>query len=286
MLARLPFPYPRGLTDEWIASTQVQRDEGKALHFAILLTDDATLVGCLGLRLDGAPREARMGYWVGRRYWRQGIATEAVARVSRWALAELDIERIVASVATDNPGSAAVLRRVGFRETGSARERFEARGGDHPVQVFEASHDDLGSDDGTRPVAASRILLVAAAALIDGEGRVLLARRPEGKRLAGLWEFPGGKIEAHEAPEDALVRELHEELGIDAASGCFAPFGFASHDYGDLHLLMPLFVCRRWRGTPAGREGQRLAWVAPHALGDYPMTPAGKPLIPMLRAFL
>jgi 8-oxo-dGTP diphosphatase len=127
---------------------------------------------------------------------------------------------------------------------------------------------------------------VAAAALVDAQGRVLLARRPEGKRLAGLWEFPGGKIEADESPEEALIRELREELGIDAGAGCIAPFGFASHDYGDLHLLMPLFLCRRWAGTPVGREGQRLAWVAPHALSDYPMTPAGKPLIPMLRAFL
>ncbi len=290
MLARLPFPYPRGLTDEWIASTASQRADGRAYHFAIVLAESDTLVGCVGLRLDSAPRTADLGYWIGRRYWRRGFASEAVGRISRWALAQLEIDRIAASVATDNPGSAAILRRTGFRETGAGRERFEARGGDCPVHRFEASHGDLSPDapSGTpeRQTERPLILLVAAAALVDGEGRILLARRPEGKRLAGLWEFPGGKVEAAETPEAALVRELAEELGIDAGAGCLAPFGFASHDYGDLHLLMPLFLCRRWSGTARGREGQRIAWVAPPSLGDYPMTPAGKPLIPMLRAFL
>ncbi len=287
MLARLPFPYPRELTDEWIASTASQRAAGDAYHFAVVLAETETLVGCVGLRLDGTPRTANLGYWIGRRYWRRGYASEAVARVSRWALAQLEIDRIAASVATDNPASAGVLARAGFRAIGTGRERFEARGGDFPVQRFEASHDDLRPAAPVPEAAAvSRILLVAAAALVDSQGRILLARRPEGKRLAGLWEFPGGKIEPGESPEEALSRELAEELGIDAAAGCMAPFGFASHDYGDLHLLMPLFVCRRWGGAAAGREGQRLAWVGPRNLSDYPMTPAGKPLIPMLQAFL
>ena len=290
MLARLPFPYPRPMADEWIGSTAEQRGSGAAHHFAIIAREDGgeALVGCIAVRLDGRPRTADIGYWIGRRFWRRGFASEAVARVSSWALAELDIDRIAALVATDNPGSAAVLRRVGFREVGLGRERFEARGSDVAVHRFEATHDDLwpGAPGRDEDTPGSMILLVAAAALVDAAGRVLLARRPEGKRLAGLWEFPGGKIEAGESPEGALIRELGEELGIDAGAGCLAPFGFASHDYGDLHLLMPLFLCRGWSGTPAGREGQRLAWVAPRSLPDYPMTPAGKPLIPLLRAFL
>jgi 8-oxo-dGTP diphosphatase len=126
------------------------------------------------------------------------------------------------------------------------------------------------------------LVLVAAAALVDADGRVLLAQRPLGKSMAGLWEFPGGKVNPGETPEAALVRELSEELGVDVAASCLAPFTFASHSYPDFHLLMPLYVCRKWSGIPAAREGQRLAWVRPARLGDYPMPPADKPLLAML----
>jgi 8-oxo-dGTP diphosphatase len=131
-----------------------------------------------------------------------------------------------------------------------------------------------------------RIVLVSAVALVDADGRVLLAQRPEGKSLAGLWEFPGGKVEPGESPEAALIRELKEELGIDTHASCLAPLTFASHGYPDFHLLMPLFVCRRWQGIVQGREGQALAWVAPARLREYPMPPADLPLIPILRDWL
>ena len=131
-----------------------------------------------------------------------------------------------------------------------------------------------------------KILLVSAVALIDADGRVLLAQRPEGKSLAGLWEFPGGKVEPLESPESALIRELKEELGIDTWKSCLAPLTFASHSYDDFHLLMPLFACRRWEGIPTPQEGQRLAWVRPDRLRDYPMPPADLPLIPILRDWL
>ena len=129
-------------------------------------------------------------------------------------------------------------------------------------------------------------LLVAAAALIDIDGRVLLAQRPEGKAMAGLWEFPGGKVDEDETPEAALVRELHEELGIETRNSCLAPIAFASHAYEDFHLLMPLFACRVWQGTPSGKEGQQLAWVKAARLSDYPMPPADLPLLPLLRDLL
>jgi 8-oxo-dGTP diphosphatase len=130
------------------------------------------------------------------------------------------------------------------------------------------------------------VVLVAAVALIDRDGRVLLAQRPEGKSMAGLWEFPGGKVEPGETPEAALIRELHEELGINTAESCLAPLTFASHAYEDFHLLMPLFACRKWEGVPQAREGQELAWAAPARLRDYPMPPADLPLIPILRDWL
>ncbi|MGB1333136.1 MAG: 8-oxo-dGTP diphosphatase MutT [Paracoccaceae bacterium] len=131
-----------------------------------------------------------------------------------------------------------------------------------------------------------KIILVSAVALIDPDGRVLLAQRPEDKSMAGLWEFPGGKVEAGETPEDALVRELHEELGIETWSSCLAPLTFASHTYDDFHLLMPLFACRKWDGIVQGKEGQKLAWVQAKDLKEYPMPPADIPIISILRDWL
>lgn len=126
------------------------------------------------------------------------------------------------------------------------------------------------------------LLLVVAVALVDQDNRVLIAQRPEGKNLAGMWEFPGGKLEAGERPEAALIRELEEELGIKTWESCLAPLTFASHGYDGFHLLMPLYICRRWDGVPTSLEGQALKWVKPGALKDYPMPPADLPLIPPL----
>jgi 8-oxo-dGTP diphosphatase len=309
MLSRLPFPYPRQLTDEWIASTARQIASGTGYHLAITGQEGGQemIVGCIGLRLDLKPRTGNLGYWVGRRFWGHGVATEAAGRLSRWALANLDLDRLEAHVAEDNAASATVLRRIGFRMSGTGREKFLARGGEHPVLRFQATRDDMAPRVSLRdqltpaapptshfqPEAPERpakldqpVVLVAACALIDPDGRILLARRPEGKPMAGLWEFPGGKLNPGETPEAALIRELREELGIDVAENCLAPFAFASHAYERFHLLMPLFLCRRWAGQPQGREGQALAWVRPAKLTDYPMPPADKPLIPLLRDFL
>ena len=134
--------------------------------------------------------------------------------------------------------------------------------------------------------AAKPLLLVAAAALVDADGRVLLTRRPDGKSMAGLWEFPGGKVRDGETPERALIRELKEELGIDTRGSCLAPIAFASHDYERFHLLMPLFACRVWKGVVAALEGQELAWVRPARLGDYAMPPADEPLVALVRDLL
>jgi len=139
---------------------------------------------------------------------------------------------------------------------------------------------------GEQPAAALPLVLVAAAALVDRDGRVLLAERPAGKCMAGLWEFPGGKVKDGESPEAALVRELREELGIDTAESCLAPLAFASHRYERFHLLMPLFVCRVWKGTARAKEGQRLKWVRCADLRNYAMPPADAPLVPLLEELL
>ncbi len=141
-------------------------------------------------------------------------------------------------------------------------------------------------DPHSTPEPGKPVLLVVAVALVDVDGRVLLAQRPEGKSLAGLWEFPGGKVHEGESPEYALVRELREELGIETAGSCLAPFTFASHSYESFHLLMPLYICRRWDGFVQAREGQALKWVRPRQLRDYPMPPADLPLIPHLEDLL
>ena len=141
----------------------------------------------------------------------------------------------------------------------------------------------LTGPDGLAGPVGLPIVLVAAVALFDRDGRVLIAQRPEGKSMAGLWEFPGGKVDPGETPEAALIRELKEELAIDTVESCLAPFTFASHRYESFHLLMPLYVCRKWKGTITPMEGQATKWVMPVRLSDYPMPPADKPLIAMLR---
>ena len=287
-LARVPFPYPRELADEWIAGTLLQLRDASGYHLAIAEADRGPLIGVVGLQPVAGERRATLGYWLGSRSWGRGLATEAARRLAHWGMANLDLDRLEATVTVDNPASSAVLRRIGFRETGTATQTFLARGGDQPVLSFAATRDDLfrQQQPAASPAPEHRILLVAACALVDLDGRVLIARRPEGKRMAGLWEFPGGKLGPGETPEAALIRELREELGIGVETSCLAPLAFASHAYDDFHLLMPLYICRRWTGTPAGREGQALAWVRAQKLADYPMPDADKPLIPLLRDFL
>jgi len=291
MLARVPFPYPRDLADEWIASTAERLAGGEAYHLAIARREDDVMVGCVGLTLDRAGRSAELGYWVGRRHWGQGIAPEVAGRLARWAIAHLDIDRLTASALAENGRSAAVLKRIGFREAGQGMQDFLSRGRPMPVLLFEAARADLAPPAAPAPALPAAeggrpVLLVAAVGLIDADNRVLLARRPEGKPLAGLWEFPGGKVRPGETPEAALIRELKEELGIDVSAACLAPFTFASHGYDQFHLLMPLYLCRRWQGEVTAMEGQALAWVRPQRLADYAMPPADRPLVAMLRDFL
>ena len=292
-LSDAPYPYPPGLAQRWIASTRRGIDERLDFALAIVPRESKTPVGAILLRqsqrepaIHGAPtkltrgKSAEIGYWIGREFWRRGYAGEAVRRMLRFALDELGVDRVWGAVLTDNAASCRVLESVGFARQGEADYDFPARGGMKRVFIHAFDRSQLAL---TPP---PRALLVSAVALVDADGRVLLARRPQGKPMAGLWEFPGGKVAAGETPERALIRELKEELGIDATESCLAPFTFASHRYTEFHLLMPLYVCRVWKGAVTAREGQELAWVEPARLAGYPMPPADRPLVAMLRDFL
>ncbi len=277
LTARIPHPYPPGEAARFIASLP----EGDGLTFAIERRGDAETIGMIGARPGGA--EAELGYWIGRPFWGQGFASEALEALVRHLFLRHRFQRLVASARPENRASIRVQEKTGFAFAGRGEEAAPARGGAMPVE-FRAL-DRAGWE---RRRAASPIpsLLVAAVALVDADGRILLQQRPPGKEMAGLWEFPGGKIQPGETPEEALVRELEEELGLDTGESCLAPIGFASHRYARFHLLMPLYVCRVWRGQPVAREGQTLAWVRAPRLGDYPMPPADLPLIPLLQDLL
>lgn len=276
-LARVPFPYREQLALDWIGSAGEQIDSGDAYHLAI--TRDGALVGCIGLTLK---RNAlpEIGYWIGRKFWGQGMAREAAAALLDWAEGRLGVREVEASALTDNLPSQAVLRHLGFVETGPGSQQFLSRNRHMPVVMFKRVAAPA------KPPAPKPILLVVACALVDSDGRILLAQRPEGKTLAGLWEFPGGKLDEGETPEAALIRELREELSIETQESCLSPLFFASHSYANFHLLMPLYICRKWQGRAVAREGQNLAWVRPDKLRDYPMPPADVPLVALLRDFL
>jgi 8-oxo-dGTP diphosphatase len=278
-LARVPFPYRDGLALEWIASTREQIEKGTAYHLAI--TREGALLGCIGLTLDRSAG-AELGYWVGRKHWGQGVAREAGAGLLAWAERALGLTQFHASALTDNAASHAVLRRLGFTDAGQGVQPFLSRNRNMPVALFTRA----AAAPAPAPAPAKPILLVVACALVDHEGRVLLAQRPPGKAMAGLWEFPGGKLHDGETPEAALIRELREELGIETRTACLSPLFFASHSYERFHLLMPLYICRKWEGRVTAKEGQNLAWVAPKRLADYPMPPADVPLVALLRDFL
>ena len=276
-LARVPFPYREELAREWIGAAGEQIESGDAYHLAI--TQEGQLVGCVGLSLK---RNAlpEIGYWIGRNFWGQGLAAEAAAGLLDWAQKGLGITEVEASALTDNLASQAVLRRLGFTENGTSVQQFLSRNRNMPVVMFRRVAAAIP------PPAPKPILLVVACALLDSEGRILLAQRPEGKSMAGLWEFPGGKLDPGETPEVALIRELREELGIETREACLSPLFFASHSYAKFHLLMPLYICRKWEGRAVAKEGQNLAWVRPEKLRDYPMPPADIPLVALLRDFL
>ena len=272
LTANLAWPFTHDDAAAWLTGVALGVG-GDA--WAITARADGALLGCVGLDAD-AEGHMSIGYWLGRAHWGSGIMSEAVARVLRHAFEDLGLAEAHSNVHPANAASRRILENMGFRFAGRAIIDAPARGGEMEVELCTLSRAHWLA---TR---AAPVVLVSAAALIDADDRVLLARRPAGKALAGLWEFPGGKVAADETPEAALIRELREELAIETATSCLAPIAFASHAYDDFHLVMPLFACRVWQGTPAPREGQELAWVRPVQMSDYAMPPADAPLVAQL----
>lgn len=279
--SHIPFPYTVQMADEFIAA-QAEAPESGSRVFAIIRKEDQKLVGCVGLHREMGANHGEIGYWIGRQFWGNGYASEAVQRVVDYAFLDLGMVELDAGAVPVNKASHRVLSKAGFIAWDVREDEAPARG--YPLQLIVRR---LKRARWQVPSAGLRPnLVVVAVALIDYDGRVLLAQRPEGKPMAGLWEFPGGKINDGESPEEALIRELKEELAIDVKKACLAPLTFASHPYEKFHLVMPLFVCRRWEGQIEPLEGQQLAWVRPAKLREYPMPPADEPLIPVLQELL
>ncbi|MCP5371370.1 MAG: GNAT family N-acetyltransferase [Hyphomicrobiales bacterium] len=280
--SHIPHPYDLGMAKAWIAKVSQQTNSGELIALAIEDNESYDLIGVISLHLDGGRSAGELGFWIGRPYWGRGYASEAADAMVKFAFERLRLARVIAAAMPENTASVRIQENAGMVPCGQRVDEHNARGRTLVLEVREltaAAYQALC-------VERRQILLVVAVALVDADGRVLLARRPEGKAMAGLWEFPGGKVHPGETPELALVRELQEELGIDITESCLAPFTFASHTYGDFHLMMPLYICRQWKGTVTPREGQILNWVRPSRMHRLPMPPADVPLVAMLRDLL
>ncbi|MBL6929374.1 MAG: GNAT family N-acetyltransferase [Rhodospirillales bacterium] len=280
----IPHPYGEDDARTFLAAATRKPTTGTGIDFAIERRTAPGLIGCAGFlagNCEANPEpEPEIGYWLGRPHWGQGFATEALDELLRLMFGSFDFTKVRASVLDGNEVSCRVLEKTGFDRLGAgtgARGRCK----DRTTVEFTYARDDWLKKEAARPT-----LFVVAAALVDADGRVLMAQRLEGSSMAGLWEFPGGKVRAGETPEAALVRELREEIGIDITGSCLAPFTFASHAYANFHLLMPLYVCRVWKGEVTSMEGQKLKWVRPNQMRDLPMPPADIPLVAMLRDLL
>ncbi len=260
--------------------------EGRSYQFSILDRATGQSFGGIGFRAD----INSFGYWLTKSARGQGIMNEAATSVLAFLFDVIGVEIVKAGTDPENQASRRILEKHGFQPTGCEQMPAANKGGALvdcnmmvlTKQAYQQGKTNAGCFGAAGVSLAQPLVLVSAAVLIDRDGRILLAQRPEGKSMAGLWEFPGGKVQDGESPELALVRELKEELGIDVTTSCLAPLTFASHAYDGFHLLMPVFAIRVWEGQPQSREGQALKWVGLGELRNYPMPPADVPLVPML----
>lgn len=272
--ALIPHPYSEQDARDFLEGAWLDRHAGTRYVFGMETRIGQELIGCIEINMgDGSDT---CGYWIGVDHWGHGYATEALLAVSRFAFQNAGKEELCAAVHPDNGASARVLEKAGFVYDRTETE-LPGRCASVAAKIYRLTAKDWFKREAAKPK-----LLVSAVALVDVDGRVLMAKRPEGKPLAGLWEFPGGKVHDDETPEAALVRELHEELGIDISQSCLAPIAFASHAYEHFHLIMPLYACRTWQGQVMAKEGQELKWLRPNRLNTLPMPPADIPLVAML----
>jgi len=276
--ALIPHPYAQSDATSFIEGAMLDRSANTRHVFGIERRIEGDLIG--NIEVNMGTGDDTFGYCLGVEYWGQGYGTEAAQAMARFAFQRAGKKALTAAVHPDNGASARVLEKAGFAHS-HTNNGLGGRCGEVEARVFVLSAEDWFAREAAKPK-----LLVAAVALIDRDGRVLMASRPKGKSMAGLWEFPGGKVHDDETPEVALVRELKEELDIDITESCLAPFTFASHPYESFHLIMPLYLCRTWKGTVTALEGQNLKWVKPVRLNQLPMPPADIPLVAMLMDFL
>ena len=274
----IPHPYARKDAIEFIEGAQLDRNANTRHVFGIERRIEGDLIG--NIEVNMGTGDDTFGYCLGMDHWGQGYVTEAAQAMVRFAFQRAGKTELAAAVHPDNPASMRVLEKAGFTYS-HINTAIGGRCSEVESRIYTFKAEDWFAREEQKPK-----LLVTAVALIDADGRVLMAQRPEGKSMAGLWEFPGGKVHDDETPETALVRELKEELDIDITESCLAPFAFASHAYESFHLIMPLYLCRTWKGTLTPQEGQTLQWVKPVRLNQLPMPPADIPLVAMLMDYL
>ncbi len=273
----LPHPYPPAAVGDWIGRTHRQLLAGEGFAFVVRDRRSGAVVGLVELALEGQRAIGELAYWVDRDRWDQGIATEAARRMVAFGFDTLGLAAIWGVAITENPASVRVLEKSGL-----AHQRDGSYYG-RPIVLHRLERPAYRQQAIESPMP---VVYVAAVAMVDDDRRVLLAQRPAGKAMAGLWEFPGGKVEPGERPAITLARELSEELGVEIGIGDFEPFAIVSHSYDDFQLVMPLMLCRRWPGTPHGKEDQVLAWATGSELSDFAMPAADLPLVADLKQLL
>jgi 8-oxo-dGTP diphosphatase len=263
-LKRVPYPYALKDAETFIAFAQRSMAEGKCVILAIVRRSDQHFMGVVG-------SEGELGFWLGKPYWGQGYGTEAMGALVHFCFHVLKQNELKASVLKDNLASRGVCKKLGFREVGTKKVSSKAFEGTRESVCYAFSFHDFI----TRYHALKRpIVWVVAAVLINDRGEMLISERPQGKALPGVWELPGGKMEPGETPEISLIRELQEELGIQVREEDLEPLTFASYRYDTFHMILPLYLCHKWQGTPHGAEGQNLRWVTYADLATTPLPAA------------